>query len=144
MYRRNYFLFFLDLPKSPERGSIRHHVKSVSSYGIDKFPLSLTIQLDPTSFSAALRQEQRLKNQRTDQSIEDEKLGTLKIDYSGLDPLGMYPASLVADDEVEQKLRDEAMETKMGLKFFKQLEKRLENEPVDSMLLSAVAGVAYV
>ncbi|GAA5994045.1 hypothetical protein JCM5350_000059 [Sporobolomyces pararoseus] len=133
-----------DLPKSPERGLIRHHVKSVSSYGIDKFPLSLTIQLDPTSFSAALRQEQRLKNQRTDQSIEDEKLGSLKIDYSGLDPLGMYPASLVADDEVEQKLRDEAMETKMGLKFFKQLEKRLENEPVDSMLLSAVAGVAYV
>ncbi|GAA5957518.1 hypothetical protein JCM3765_001166 [Sporobolomyces pararoseus] len=133
-----------DLPKSPERGLIRHHVKSVSSYGINRFPLSLTIQLDSDSFSAALRQEQRFKNQRTDQSFQDEKLGSLRIDYSGLDPLGMYPASLVADDETEQSLRDRAMDSKLGLKFFKQLETRLEKEPVDSMLLSAVAGVAYV
>jgi len=56
----------------------------------------------------------------------------------------MYPASLVADDDVEQSLRDKAKETKMGLRFFMDLEKRLEKEPVDSMLLSAVAGVAYV
>jgi len=82
--------------------------------------------------------------QRTDVSPEDEALGLLKIDYSGLDPLGMFPASLVADDEEEQLLRDRAMEGKMGLRFFKELDRRLEKEPVDSMLLSAVAGMAYI
>ncbi|GAA5899500.1 Pff1p [Sporobolomyces salmoneus] len=133
-----------DLPRAPERGMIRHHVKSVASYGINRFPLSVTIQLDPSSFSAALREEQRAKNQRIDFSLADKELGTLKIDYSGLDPLGMYPASLVADDDEEQALRDKAKENKLGLRFFKELEKRLEKEPVDSMLLSAVAGQAYV
>ncbi|GAA5923073.1 uncharacterized protein JCM15063_003520 [Sporobolomyces koalae] len=134
-----------DLPRAPERGKIRHHVKSVASYGITRFPLSVTIQLDPKSFAAALRQDQRRKHQRDDEpSALDLELGTLKIDYSGLDPLGMYPASLVADDPIEQRVRDEAQQSKLGLKFFKQVESRLEQEPVDSMLLSAVAGVAYV
>jgi len=133
-----------DLPQPPERGLIRHHVKSVASYGITRFPLSITIQLDSTSFAAAQRQDQRRKLQRTDVSPEDEALGLLKIDYSGLDPLGMFPASLVADDEEEQLLRDRAMEGKMGLRFFKELDRRLEKEPVDSMLLSAVAGMAYI
>jgi len=133
-----------DLPQPPERGLIRHHVKSVASYGITRFPLSITIQLDSASFAAAQRQDQRRKSQRTDVSSEDEALGSLKIDYSGLDPLGMFPASLVADDEEEQLLRDRAMEGKMGLRFFKELDRRLEKEPVDSMLLSAVAGMAYI
>ncbi|GAA5877205.1 hypothetical protein JCM16303_006201 [Sporobolomyces ruberrimus] len=133
-----------DLPRAPERGLVRHHVKSVASYGITRFPLSVTIQLDAASFSATLRNEQREKKQRVDFSLSDRDLGSLKIDYSGLDPLGMYPASLVADDDVEQTLRDRAQKEKLGLKFFKELEKRLDKEPVDSMLLSAVAGVAYV
>lgn len=134
----------VDLPRAPERGLVRHHVKSVASYGITRFPLSVTIQLDAASFSATLRNEQREKKQRVDFSLSDRDLGSLKIDYSGLDPLGMYPASLVADDDVEQTLRDRAQKEKLGLKFFKELEKRLDKEPVDSMLLSAVAGVAYV
>lgn len=121
---------------------MRHHVKSVASYGIDRFPLSVTIQLDAASFAAALRDEQRHKGQLVD--VDDDLGGRLKIDYSGLDPLGMYPASLVADDDVEQRLRDDAQRTKVGLNFFKEFERRLEHEPVDSMLLSAVAGMAYV
>ncbi|GAA5932298.1 hypothetical protein JCM1841_005187 [Sporobolomyces salmonicolor] len=133
-----------DLPQPPERGPIRHHVKSVASYGITRFPLSLTLQLTPEQFAAASRQDQRAKGQRLDISPEDAQLGSLRIDYSGLDPLGMYPASLHSDNPVEAAQRKAVRSSKLGMQFFEEFEKRLEEEPVDAMLLSAVAGVAYV
>ncbi|GAA6059342.1 hypothetical protein JCM10212_003240 [Sporobolomyces blumeae] len=133
-----------NLPQPPERGSIRHHVKSVASYGITEFPLSVTVQLTASEFAAAQHREQLAKGQRTDRLADDDHLGLLKVDFSGLDPHGMYPASLVADDSVEQGVRDRAQVDKLGLRFFRELEKKLEREPVDSMLLSAVAGVAYI
>lgn len=135
-----------DLPKVPERGQVRHHVKSVASYGVTRFPISLTLQLTPEEFAAAVRQEQRAKGQRpaSDVSEADRQLAALRIDYSGLDLHGMYPASFQSDDEVEDRQRQVARRTKPGMQFFEQFSKRLENEPVDAMLLSAVAGVAYI
>ncbi|GAA5907624.1 hypothetical protein JCM6882_004426, partial [Rhodosporidiobolus microsporus] len=134
-----------DLPALPERGShVRHHVKSVASYGVTRFTLSMTVQLTPEEFGAALREDQRRKGQREDASAEDEKLARIRIDYSGLDVHGMYPASAHSDDPVEQLARDAARREKVGMRFFEQFSERLNDEPVDAMLLSAVAGVAYV
>ncbi|GAA5912605.1 hypothetical protein JCM8208_004787 [Rhodotorula glutinis] len=133
-----------DLPKAPERGDVRHHVKSVASYGVTRFPLSVTVQLTPEQFAAAMREDQRSKQQRSDSSAEDRALALLRIDYSGLDIHGMYPASFQSDDAVEDARRQLARATKPGMRFFEQFALRLEHEPVDAMLLSAVAGVAYV
>ncbi|KAI5479232.1 endoplasmic reticulum metallopeptidase [Pseudohyphozyma bogoriensis] len=117
-----------DLSEAPERGNIRHHVKSAASYGVSRFTLSLTIQLTKEQFEAAVRQNQRSKGQRAGDSEEDRALGSLRIDYSGLDSKGMYPASS----------RHETPEVfKPGMTFFSILEKRLPPE-VDAMLLSAV------
>jgi len=137
-------LALADLPKAPERGDVRHHVKSVASYGVTRFPLSVTVQLTPEQFAAAVREDQRSKQQRADSSAEDRALASLRIDYSGLDIHGMYPASFQSDDAVEDARRQLARSTKPGMRFFEQLALRLEDEPVDAMLLSAVAGVAYV
>jgi hypothetical protein len=134
-----------DLPRLPERGShVRHHIKSVASHGVVEFPFSVTVQLTPDEFTAALRQSQRRKGQRADVSAADERLGSLKIDYSGLDIHGMHPASFRSDDPVENAQRQLARQNKVGMRFFEEFSKRLEEEPVDAMLMSAVAGVAYV
>ncbi|ORY69282.1 hypothetical protein BCR35DRAFT_319080 [Leucosporidium creatinivorum] len=122
-----------DLPQPPERGDIRHHVKSVGGYGVNLFTLSLTLELSPLAFEAAVRESQRAKKQRSDVSLEDQQLAKLRIDYSALDSTGMYPASM----------RYEGIMEKPGMKFFGQFEKQLPGN-VDAMLLSAVAGVAYV
>lgn len=74
-----------DLPEKPERGVIRHHVKSVAAFGVDQFTLALEIQLTKTQFQAAMREDQRSKGQRGDTSEEDERLGKLTVHYSGLD-----------------------------------------------------------
>lgn len=123
---------------------IRHHVKSVASYGTIRFPVSVTIQLSPEQFAAAIREDQRAKGQRADTSPEDRALAALRIDYSGLDVHGMYPASVQSDDAEEAQRRKVARGTKPGMIFFEEVFKRLQKEPVDAMLLSAVAGVAYV
>ncbi|GAA5843912.1 hypothetical protein JCM11251_002246 [Rhodosporidiobolus azoricus] len=134
-----------DLPTLPERGAhVRHHVKSVASYGVTKFTLSLTVQLTPDEFGAALREDQRRKGQRTDSSAADEALARIRIDYSGLDVHGMYPASAYSDDPVERATREAARREKVGMRFFEKFSEKLREEPVDAMLLSAVAGVAYV
>lgn len=133
-----------DLPEPPQRGVIRHHVKSVASYGVTEFPVSVTVQLTPEQFAAAIREDQRAKGQRADESAEDRALSALRIDYSGLDVHGMYPASVQSDDAEEARARQIARGTKPGMIFFEKMYKRLQKEPVDAMLLSAVAGVAYV
>ncbi|GAA6002746.1 hypothetical protein JCM10207_007655 [Rhodosporidiobolus poonsookiae] len=134
-----------DLPQPPERGAhVRHHVKSVASYGVERFTLSLTLQLTHDEFAAALREDQRCKGQRADVSAADQELAALRIDYSGLDIHGMYPASVQSDDPAEHAARQHARQSKVGMRFFEDFSKRLEKEPVDAMLLSAVAGVAYV
>ena len=122
-----------DLPKAPERGVIRHHVKSVSGYGVTRFTLSLVIKLTPEEFEASVREQQRAKNQRADVSRADQDLARLRIDYSGLDSKGMWPASR----------RHKGIYEKPGMRFFERFEKQLP-ETVDAMLLSAVASVAYV
>ncbi|KAJ8297177.1 putative endoplasmic reticulum metallopeptidase 1 [Rhodotorula toruloides] len=131
-----------DLPEPPQRGVIRHHVKSVASYGVNRFTLSLTLQLTPEQFAAAIREDQRAKGQRADASAEDKSLASLRIDYSGLDIHGMYPASVQSDDVHEDAQRQVARQTRLGMRFFEEFSKRLEKEPVDAMLLSAIAGVA--
>lgn len=113
---------------------IRHHVKSVAAFGVTRFTLSLTIALTDVQFEAAMRQDQRRKHQRADSSLADEQLASLRIDYSALDSKGMYPSSI----------RHEGLKEKPGMVFFEQFERNLAGEPVDAMLLSAVAGVAYV
>ncbi|BGP12418.1 hypothetical protein JCM10213v2_000334 [Rhodosporidiobolus nylandii] len=133
-----------DLPEPAERGQVRHHVKSVASYGVTQFPFSVTLQLTPEQFAAALREDQRRKGQRADASAEDAALASLKIDYSGLDVHGMYPASFSSDDPLEDAQRKIARASKVGMQFFERFSKKLEKEPVDAMLLSAIAGVAYV
>ncbi|GAA6040391.1 hypothetical protein JCM8097_007592 [Rhodosporidiobolus ruineniae] len=134
-----------DLPRLPERGAgVRHHVKSVASHGVTRFTLQLTVQLTPEQFGAALREDQRRKGQRADSSLEDEQLARLRIDYSGLDVHGMFPASVRSDDPAEHEQRELARRDKVGMRFFEEFSRRLEDEPVDAMLLSAVAGVAYV
>ncbi|KAK4057683.1 hypothetical protein OIO90_001331 [Microbotryomycetes sp. JL221] len=122
-----------DLPKPPARGHIRHHVKSVAAYGVDLFKLSVVFELTAEEFDAAIRENQRDKNQRGDVNARDRQLGRIKVDFSGLDATGMYPASSWHAES----------STKPGMRFFEQFEKRLPDE-VDSMLLSAVAGVAYL
>lgn len=56
----------------------------------------MTIQLQPEQFQAALRQSQRRKGQRPSggkEEEDDEKLGGLKIDFSGLDASRMWHSS---------------------------------------------------
>ncbi|KAM0793486.1 hypothetical protein ACM66B_000927 [Microbotryomycetes sp. NB124-2] len=122
-----------DLPKPPARGYIRHHVKSVAAYGVDVFKLSVVVELTPEQFEATMRENQRDKGQRGDVSAKDRKLGRIRIDFSGLDATGMYPASM----------RHADINSKPGMQFFDRFEKQLPEE-VDSMLLSAIAGVAYL
>ncbi|SCV68329.1 BQ2448_450 [Microbotryum intermedium] len=122
-----------DLPEPPERGLIRHHVKSVAGYGVTRFRLSLVIYLDEESFGAVMREQQRAKGQRADTSASDAAKAKLRIDYSALDSKGMYPASI----------RHAGLKEKAGMRFFEAFERQLP-EYVDAMLLSAVAGVAYV
>ncbi|KAK4055194.1 hypothetical protein OIV83_000474 [Microbotryomycetes sp. JL201] len=121
-----------DLPKPPARGFIRHHVKSVAAFGVDVFKLSVVVELTPEQFEATMRENQRDKGQRNDVSAKDRRLGRIRIDFSGLDATGMYPASM----------RHADIKSKPGMQFFDRFEKRLPQE-VDSMLLSAIAGVAY-
>jgi hypothetical protein len=112
---------------------IRHHVKSVAAYGVTRFTLSVVLSLTQPEFDAAVRESQRAKNQRVDVSDEDRQLASLRIDYSGLDAKGMYPSSM----------RYPGLKEKPGMVFFEKFEEQLPEE-VDAMLLSAVAGVAYV
>lgn len=98
-----------------------------------RFTLSVVIELSPAAFDAAVRQSQRAKGQRADVSPADTELASLRIDYSGLDATGMWPASR----------RYEGIKQKPGMAFFERFEAQLPEE-VDAMLLSAVAGVAYV
>ncbi|KDE09627.1 hypothetical protein MVLG_00034 [Microbotryum lychnidis-dioicae p1A1 Lamole] len=122
-----------DLPESPARGVIRHHVKSVAGYGVTRFVLSLVVYLDEETFGAVMREQQRAKGQRGDASRSDAIKAKLRIDYSALDSKGMYPSSI----------RHAGLKQKPGMRFFETFEQQLP-EYVDAMLLSAVAGVAYV
>ncbi|KAK4701094.1 hypothetical protein P7C70_g5142, partial [Phenoliferia sp. Uapishka_3] len=124
------------LPEAAPRGVVRHHVKSVSGWGVERFVVSLVIKLSPAEFEAAVRENQRAKGQRGDVSEEDRKLATLRIDYSGLDRNGMYPAS-------SRHEKVEGAKAKPGMVFFREFEKGIPDY-VDAMLLSAVAGVASV
>lgn len=116
-----------DLPTAPERGLVRHHVKSVAGYGVERFTLSVVIQLNDEEFAASMRESQRDKGQRDDASAQDAKLGRIRIDYSGLDEKGMWPSSR----------RYDGLKDKPGMRFFEKFEQRLP-EQVDAMLLSAV------
>ncbi|SCZ90186.1 BZ3500_MvSof-1268-A1-R1_Chr1-3g01827 [Microbotryum saponariae] len=122
-----------DLPEPPARGVIRHHVKSVAGYGVTRFVLSLVVYLDEETFGAVMREQQRAKGQRGDASRSDAVKARLRIDYSALDSKGMYPSSI----------RHAGLKEKPGMRFFETFEQQLP-EYVDAMLLSAVAGVAYV
>lgn len=122
-----------DLPKAPGRGVTRHHVKSVSGFGVTKFTLSLVIKLTQEQFDASVREQQRDKNQRADSSLSDQRLARLKVDYSGLDSKGMWPSSR----------RYQGIKEKPGMRFFERFEQQLPDS-VDAMLLSAVASVAYI
>ena len=73
-------------------GLIRSFLQEVSTFGINEWTLSLTIQLNDRQFQAALRQAQRRKGQRAGDDTEDKKLGGLRVDFSGLDEGGMFPA----------------------------------------------------
>lgn len=114
-----------DLPESPERGLIRHHVKSVAANNVARFSLALTIQLSPEQFEAAMREDQREKEQRGDVSEKDQILGGLKVDFSGLDKNGMFPAS------------SRHPSSGPGMSFFKQLNERLPKY-CDAVLVSAI------
>lgn len=117
-----------DLPEEAERGVIRHHVKSVASFGVSKFTLALTIQLTPRQFDAAMREDQRVKEQRGDVSVEDQRLGGLRVDYSGLDVNGMWPAS-------------SKQAQGPGVTLFKELDAKLPDY-VDAMLVSAIGKLS--
>jgi len=123
-----------DLPEPAERGSVRHHVKAVSGWGVSYWTLDLVVQLNSEQFSAAMRQDQRRKGQRADKSDSDKMLGSIKVDYSGLDEKGMWPAS--------SAYRDKSV-WKPGMTFFEEMDEHMPPE-VDPMLLSAVAGVSWV
>ncbi len=119
-----------DLAVPAVRGKQRHHVKSVAGFGVDAFSLKLVIKLDDNEFAAAQRNSQRRKGQRSDEGKEeDERVGGLKVDYSGLDRTGMWPAS--------ERHYDPKVERKPGMDFFQAFEERLPDY-VDAMLLSAV------
>lgn len=82
-----------DLPSSPERGQVRHHVKEASSYGIDTWELGMTLQLRGKQFEAAQRNSQRAKGQRKKGGPDEEAdkiAGGLRIDFSGLDVNRMW------------------------------------------------------
>ncbi|KAL8286292.1 hypothetical protein RQP46_004780 [Phenoliferia psychrophenolica] len=130
-----------NLPAAAPRDEIagkhlRHHIKSISGFGVDRFVLHVVLQLTQPEFDAAVRQDQRAKGQRADESDEDRRLGSLRVDYSGLDREGMYPASSHHQDVAGAPF-------KPGMTFFKAFEERLPDY-VDSMLLSAVSGVAII
>lgn len=123
-----------DLPQPAARGRERHHVKSVAGFGVDEFRLKLVVKLDDAEFAAAQRNAQRRKGQRGEEGRdEDEKVGGLRVDFSGLDRTGMWPAS--------GRHYEPGVERKPGMKFFERFEERLP-EYVDAMLLSAVGTLA--
>lgn len=82
-----------NLPAAPEPGMIRHHVKEASAYNVSTWELDMELQLDDVQFQAALRQSQRRKGQRKKDPVaeaEDDRLGGLKIEFSGLDVKRMW------------------------------------------------------
>lgn len=95
----------------------------------------MTLALTSEEFSAAMREDQRSKGQRSDVSLADQRLGKLKLDFSALDINGMWPASA--------RPGSDAVVGHGGVEFFQKLEQNLPDY-VDSMLLSAVAGVAWI
>jgi hypothetical protein len=116
-----------DLPSPPERGTMRHHVKSVAAWGVSHFTLEIEYVLSDVQFEACLRESQRAKGQREDGSKEDHQLCQLRVDFSGLDRHGMFPASERHQDGTYRP----------GMDFFAKMEERLPEE-VDAMLVSAV------
>ncbi|KAI8460332.1 hypothetical protein BY996DRAFT_4574820 [Phakopsora pachyrhizi] len=139
-----------DLPVSPERGSRRHHVKEASSFGVDRWTLSLTIALDEEQFENALRNEQIQKGQRQPVSLSDkngleqQKRGMLRIDYSGLDHLGLFPArskpKFSRTGKVEWTGKGNGGP---GMKIFGILKDKLPDW-IDPFHISAISNVAYV
>lgn len=87
-----------DLPSRPGRGKRRHHIKEVSGFGVDRWTLNVTIALDEQEFEQAMKNEQMAKGQRPSISKDDRedltrlRMGQLKVEVSGLDQLGLYPA----------------------------------------------------
>lgn len=79
---------------------------------MSRFSLSLVIELSQAEFDAAVRENQREKGQRSDESEEDRQLATLRVDYSGLDVAGMFPASSRHEDVAGAPY-------KPGMAFFK-------------------------
>lgn len=125
------------LPEPPERGALRHHVKEASRYSRNHWTLDLTLQLTESEFEAAQRMSQRAKGQRSTKDLveveADRTLGGLRIDFSGLDEKGIW----------EAKRETYIAGTIPGMEFFRGMKSVLGDE-IDSMMLTAVAGVAYL
>jgi len=87
-----------DLPSVPTRGKRRHHIKEASGFGVDRWTLNVTIALSETEFESAMESEQIAKGQRAAIGLDDgaaqefARRGKLKIEFSGIDQLGLYPA----------------------------------------------------
>ncbi|PLW33163.1 hypothetical protein PCANC_11091 [Puccinia coronata f. sp. avenae] len=87
-----------DLPSRAVRGKRRHHVKEASGFGVDRWTLNVTIALEEAEFQSAVENEQILKGQRVPIAADDQqgqafaRLGKLKVEFSGIDQLGLYPA----------------------------------------------------
>ncbi|KNZ47382.1 hypothetical protein VP01_643g2 [Puccinia sorghi] len=87
-----------DLPSVPTRGKRRHHIKEASGFGVDRWTLNVTIALSEEEFQSAMENEQIVKGQREaigwddGEAQEFARRGKLKIEFSGIDQLGLYPA----------------------------------------------------
>ncbi|WAR57984.1 hypothetical protein PtB15_5B214 [Puccinia triticina] len=152
-----------DLPSRPLRGKRRHHIKEASGFGIDRWTLNVTIALDEREFESAVENEQMEKGQRARPSADDTpaqafmRAGKLKIEFSGIDQLGLYPA--------RSKQRQPSLplppahpssanlsshlgwigngDGGPGLRLFDQLFKLLPDW-VDPFLLSAVSNTGFI
>lgn len=142
-----------DLPENPTRGIERHHIKEASAFGVDRWTLNVTIALNQSEFDIAIENEQIIRGQRPSTPASDEKAlanqrrGMLRIDFSGLDQMGLYPArALPKRVRKGQEKPDAWIGTGVGgpgMKFFRRLDTKLPSW-TDPMLLSAVANVAYL
>lgn len=142
-----------DLPQNPLRGLERHHIKEVSGFGVDRWTLNMTLALSASEFEVALSNEQILKGQRPKISASDQRglanqrHGQLRIDFSGLDQMGLFPArekpKRAGVGQEQSKGWTGTGVGGPGLNFFRKLDSKF---PVwaDIMTLSAVANVAYV
>ncbi|KAA1066931.1 hypothetical protein PGTUg99_015865 [Puccinia graminis f. sp. tritici] len=151
-----------DLPSRPLRGKRRHHIKEASGFGIDRWTLNVTIALDEAEFQSAMENEQILKGQRAPISVHDKQAqafarsGKLKIEFSGIDQLGLYPARSkpkrlplpLSHSQPPSNLNSHLGwigngNGGPGLRLFNKLIQLLPNW-VDPFLLSAISNTGFV